>query len=105
MTDNAADLSDDIVPKEPQHAAIERDFAPWHKVRKEYVRKEQWNKFVIRYAVRFLRHELQNADEDNWSADTDVQIPDTVKIDHPLAAMPSARTKQCPACWSTLDAD
>lgn len=88
MTDESSDLSDDIIPDVPQHASRERRFAPWHKVRKEYIRKEQWNKFVIRYAVKYLRQELQEeATDDEWSADDDIEIPDSIAIDRPLKCL------------------
>lgn len=85
--DDSSDLADDIVPEIPQHSPFERKFAPWHKVRKEFVRSEQWNKFVIRYATRFLRRELQVAGTGDWSADSEIDIPETVRIDRPLKCL------------------
>ncbi len=86
--DESSDLSDDIVQDEPLHSPFERKFFPWHKVRKEFVRREQWNRLVIRYAVRFLRSELQHASSgDEWSADLAVEIPDTIRIDRPLKCL------------------
>ncbi len=88
MTDISPNLSDDIVPLEPQHSSLGREFAPWHKVRKEFIRKEQWNKFIIRYAVRYLKQELQETTgNDEWSADDDVEIPDSILIDRPLKCL------------------
>ncbi len=88
MTDNSSDLSDDIVPEAPQHSSFERRFAPWHKVRKEFVRKEQWNKFVIRYVRRYLKSELQTEGMSEWSADDEASgIPDTIKVAHPLKCL------------------
>ena len=88
MTDASSELSDDIVPLEPQHSSLERNFAPWHKVRKEFIRKEQWNKLIIRYAVRYLKQELQEATgNDVWSADDDVKIPNSILIDRPLKCL------------------
>lgn len=88
MTDESSNLADDIVPDEPQHASLERNFAPWHKVRKEFVRREQWNKFVVRYAARYLCQELQESvSNDEWSADEEVEIPDSITIDRPLKCL------------------
>jgi len=88
MTDISPELSDDIVPLEPQHSSLEREFAPWHKVRKEFIRKEQWNKFIIRYAVRYLKQELQETTgNDEWSADDDVKIPNSIVIGRPLTCL------------------
>ena len=87
--DNSSDLSGDIVPdEEPKHSKSIREFAPWHKVRKEYVRREQWNKFIIRYAVKYLKKELQDAESDSeWSVDDEVEIPESVEIDRPLKCL------------------
>lgn len=86
--DESSDLSDDIVPKEPQHSTTKREFAPWHKVRKEYIRRYQWNKFVIRYAVKYLKRELQDPDADSeWSVDDEIEIPESVAIDRPLKCL------------------
>lgn len=88
MSDDSSDLSDDIVPEVPYHGSRLRQFLPWHKVRKEYIRKEQWNKFIIRYADRYLRNELQDsADTNEWSVDDDVEIPDSIAIDRPLRCL------------------
>lgn len=86
--DESSDLSDDIVQDEPFHSPFERKFFPWHKVRKEYVRREQWNKLVVRYAIRYLQSKLQrNASDDEWSADLEFKIPETVRIDRPLSCL------------------
>lgn len=88
MTNNSSDLSDDIVPDEPKHSILIREFAPWHKVRKEFIRQNQWNKFVVRYAVRYLQHDLQEVSAvDEWSADEVVEIPDSIKIARPLTCL------------------
>ena len=58
MSEEPSDLSDDIVPDQPRHSDFARRFAPWHKVRKEYVRKEQWNKFINRFIERYWKLSL-----------------------------------------------
>jgi hypothetical protein len=86
MTDDSSDLSGGIVPDDPRHIELKRRFAPWHKVRKEFVRKEQWNKFILRYIDRFLKHNLQAADGENeWGGSSSgADIPNDVQISGPL---------------------
>lgn len=85
MTDGPSELSDDILPEEPQHISREREFAPWHKVRKEFVRGRQWNRLIINLARRFLKSDLQLEDATGWSAEDD--IPETVTISRPLRCL------------------
>ena len=82
MTDESSDLADDIVPELPKHSSFDRKFAPWHKVRKEYVRKEQWNKHIIRYVDRHLRRVLQTAGGGEW--DSNEEIPESIRKECPL---------------------
>lgn len=88
MTENLPELSDDIIPNEPQHSSLVREFAPWHKVRKEYIRKEQWNKFIVRYAKRHLARKLQPTNgTSEWAADDEFSIPTSIAIDRPLKCL------------------
>lgn len=88
MSNDTSELSDDIVPDEPQHNSRDRKFAPWHKVRKEYVRKLQWNKHILRYTKRYLKQELQDSENgSNWSDDNDSNIPNSIVIDRPLRCL------------------
>ncbi|MEM9944053.1 MAG: hypothetical protein AAF939_21030 [Planctomycetota bacterium] len=85
---NSSDLDDFVPSEEPQHSESIRKFAPWHKVRKEFVRREQWNKFIVRYAVKYLKRELQDAESDSeWSVDDEVEIPESVEINQPLKCL------------------
>jgi len=44
---NSSDIADNIVPSKPEHIRRRRsEFLPWHKVRKQFVRKNQWNELV-----------------------------------------------------------
>jgi len=44
---DSSDISDHIVPRKPEHIRRRRSaFLPWHKVRKQFVRKHQWNELV-----------------------------------------------------------
>ncbi len=57
MTANTSDLSDDIVQDlPPQHVApTSPDFAPWHKVRKQFIRVRQWNWLIKKYIVKDMK--------------------------------------------------
>lgn len=53
MSETNSDFVDDIVPAaEPHHLTVQAEFAPWHKVRKQYIRKHQWNKQLLVCAQR-----------------------------------------------------
>jgi hypothetical protein len=57
-----SDLGNDIVPNElPRHtplsAALRKDFKPWHRVRKQFIRERQWNHEILFLAQRHLRRE------------------------------------------------
>ena len=66
------DFVDDIVPdKLPEHsqpAPGRADFRPWHRVRKEFIRREQWNLLTRRMIVGRWKRELHQPD-DAWSLD------------------------------------
>jgi hypothetical protein len=58
-----SDLSDGIVPDElPKHSSLSstlrKDFKPWHRVRKQFIRERQWNHEIRFLAQRYLRREL-----------------------------------------------
>ncbi|MEK7781723.1 MAG: hypothetical protein AAB370_09535 [Verrucomicrobiota bacterium] len=58
-----SDLSDGIVPDElPKHsslsATLRKDFKPWHRVRKQFIRERQWNHEIRFLAQRYLRREV-----------------------------------------------
>lgn len=58
-----SDLGDGIVPDElPKHsslsATLRKDFKPWHRVRKQFIRERQWNHEIRFLAQRHLRREV-----------------------------------------------
>jgi hypothetical protein len=58
-----SDLGDGIVPDElPKHsslsATLRKDFKPWHRVRKQFIRERQWNHEIRFLAQRYLRREV-----------------------------------------------
>lgn len=89
-----SDLMDDIVPDVlPAHIQPgRRDFLPWHRVRKEYIRSNQWNHLTVRWAKRYWHKELRQR-EVEWTIE--VEAPDseplTIESDlskkHPLACL------------------
>jgi len=59
-----SDLSEGIVPDElPKHSplstSLRKDFQPWHRVRKQFIREHQWNHEIGFWAKRFLRREVE----------------------------------------------
>lgn len=58
-----SDLGDGIVPDElPKHsslsATLRKDFKPWHRIRKQFIRERQWNHEIRFLAQRYLRSEV-----------------------------------------------
>jgi hypothetical protein len=74
MSSDKSDFVDDIVQdKIPEHTRPARDtFHPWHRVRKEFIRSQQWNLLTERMIVREWKRELHQPSHD-WSLD-DVQL-------------------------------
>jgi hypothetical protein len=59
-----SDLNEGIVPDElPKHsslsASLRKDFKPWHRVRKQFIREHQWNHEIGFWAKRYLRREVE----------------------------------------------
>jgi len=88
MTDNTSDLSDDVVPEVPRHSPMDREFAPWHKVRKEFVRKRQWNRYIINYAKNVLTGRIQIEGESDWAVDVEPNgVPESIEVADPLRCL------------------
>ncbi len=95
MSDNQADFVDEIVQDEvPHHIEPPRDdFKAWHKVRKQFIREQQWNRLITRMIYR-LRQPLQDEVGD-WSLDHDQnldgdaspEIPDAILVERPLRCL------------------
>jgi hypothetical protein len=90
-----SDLADGLLPSErpTQVSPPLRDFKPWHKVRKEFVRRRQWNRLIAALVERYLKAQLQEEHAD-WSIDADSSevasaddIPESVRIDRPLRCL------------------
>lgn len=89
-----SDLAEDIVPAEaPQHVepppALRTDFKPWHRVRKQFIRDNQWNHEIHHLAQR-LRRDLQKTERECGAGNPGAEanqpepIPETIRIDRPL---------------------
>jgi hypothetical protein len=112
MSETQADFVDDIVQDElPQHIQPPRDdFKAWHKVRKQFIREEQWNKLISRMVYR-LRQPLQD-EASNWTLDQDEiadgdapsEIPDAILIERPLRCLvlPGDDLLDLRALWSDI---
>ena len=90
MSSQESDFADDIVADHlPTHSEPPRDeFMPWHRVRKEYIRRHQWNELAIRLVEGCWRKQLQQA-ESEWSLEEAVEgpqleIPEGVALDKSL---------------------
>jgi len=81
---DSSDLADDLVPNEPKHTYHKREFAPWHKARKEYIRKNQWNELILRYMKRALNPKLQSAPD---PADKPKIDSNAVEVRRPLSCL------------------
>jgi len=94
MNTDRSDLADDIVPAAiPEHIAPALDeFLPWHKVRKQFIRQQQWNELTGRLVTRYLKLQTEQAD---WSVDEEPEAgrdpssvgPESVRIDRPLSCL------------------
>lgn len=76
-----SDFIDDIVQdKVPTHIEPPRDnFLPWHRVKKEYVRRFQWDELTVRMLRRFWQQQLQHK-EDDWSSDDAAETREQLKL-------------------------
>jgi len=94
MSDDGSSFVDEIVgDKPPAHIAPPIDtFLPWHRVRKEFIRRFQWGKITVATIKRYWRHQL-GATEVEWSLDegetgnTEFEIPPNVALDRPLKCL------------------
>jgi hypothetical protein len=82
-------IQDDL----PTHTEPPRDkFLAWHRVKKEYIRRFQWNEITARMIKRYWRQQLQQ-DEGEWSLDETssagdkLDLPANVALDRPLRCL------------------
>lgn len=81
MSSFESDIGDGIIPdKLPEHSAqAQAEFSPcpWHKVRKQYIRKKQWNLLVSRSIKRNWGH-LKKLSEIQGLGESTMQAKDTL---------------------------
>jgi hypothetical protein len=91
MSDQDPDFADEIIQDRlPEHSQPPSDrFLPWHRTRKEFVRRLQWNQLTVRMIERRWRRQL-HLEETAWSledqpADDDtLRVPETVLLQRAL---------------------
>ncbi len=94
MNSQGSDFADDIIQDDlPVHTVPPRDkFLPWHRVKKEFIRRNQWNELTARMIKRYWRQQLQQP-EGEWSLDEDadaaviVKLPADVALDRTLKCL------------------
>ncbi len=71
-----SDIADGIVPEtRPEHiAAPHTTFKPWHKVRKQFLRREQWNALAAKNVKDRWRRDLQKPSAMNGVARSSMHI-------------------------------
>jgi hypothetical protein len=91
MSFQESDFVDDIIQDNlPVHTEPPRDtFHPWHRVRKEYIRRLQWNELTARMVKRTWRRQL-HLEEHEWSfeerpdEEKNLQLPESVLLQRSL---------------------
>src|SRR6266436_7817678 len=93
MNSQGSDFADDIIQDDlPVHTVPPRDkFLPWHRVKKEFIRRNQWNELTARMIKRYWRQQLQQPEGD-WSLDENADAAVTVKLPADVAL---DRTLKC----------
>ncbi|MFO1489182.1 MAG: hypothetical protein U1F65_11965 [Verrucomicrobiota bacterium] len=94
MNSQEPDFVDDIIQDElPVHTIPPRDnFLPWHRVKKEFIRRNQWNELTARMIKRYWRQQLQQPEQE-WSLDevadaaVSVKLPADVILDRTLKCL------------------
>ena len=81
MNSQGSDFADEIVQdKLPAHTESPRDkFLPWHRVKKEFIRRFQWNDLTVRMIKRHWKQELKLGGSD-WSLDEDEKAETSFKL-------------------------
>ena len=81
MSSQGSDFIDDIVQDDlPTHTVQPRDnFLPWHRVKKEFIRRNQWNDLTARMIKRYWRQQLKH-DEGEWSLEENTGAADAIEL-------------------------
>jgi hypothetical protein len=93
MNSQGSGFADDIIQDDlPVHTAPPRDkFLPWHRVKKEFIRRNQWNELTARMIKRYWRQQLQQP-EGEWLQDeaaeaTPIKLPADIALDRTLKCL------------------
>jgi hypothetical protein len=94
MNSPESDFVDEIVQdKVPVHTGPPRGrFLPWHKVRKEYIRRFQWSELAVRMIKRSWQRQLQT-EESTWALDDQpgsgerFEPPANLRLERPLSCL------------------
>jgi hypothetical protein len=92
MTPPESDFADSIIQDNlPTHTEPPRDnFLPWHRVRKEYIRRLQWNELTVRMVKGCWRRQLHQR-ESEWSIedrpDEEFKVPEDVLLQRALTCL------------------
>src|SRR5580704_9002160 len=92
MTSQESDFADQIIQDNlPAHTEPPRDtFLPWHRVRKEYIRRFQWNELTARMVRGCWRRQLHQK-ESEWSIeerpDDEFSMPKDVLLQRFLSCL------------------
>ena len=83
MSSSGSDIADGIIPeKRPEHISPPREAKePWHKVRKQFIRRHQWNKLTKQTLERNWRSDLQKP------SDSAGQSHSTMLVTRPLRCL------------------
>jgi len=94
MKSSESDLVDDIIQDElPAHTMPPRDrFLPWHRVKKEFIRRNQWNELTARMIKRYWRQQLHEPElawtlDENQDALAPVNLPPDVTLERTLKCL------------------
>ena len=96
-----SDIGDGIIPeKRPEHIAPPRsDFLPWHKVRKQFIRRHQWNELTKRNVNGKWRANLQKPSE------TLGQTQSMMHVENPLRCLviPGNHLLDVRSMWTAIN--
>ena len=93
MKGETADLFDQVFPTQaPQHAVVpRREFKPWHKPRKQFIRAHQWNREALKLITRYLDLTIRPAgtedDPEDFGYASSADRPVEMGIEHPLRCL------------------
>ena len=115
MSNEPSDFADDVVGNEvPSHilpgenepeAKLNTEFRPWHRVRKQFIREQQWNQQIRKTVERYILRDLQK-EPNEWGGDSEepINLPDDARLERPLRCLviPGDDLLDVRSLWSAL---